>query len=366
MFTRHFYEYDEVVGALQICIIRRRIKEAAFWCEELLVTYGRAKTLSILVETWLLYINFMLSDWIVNAMDGGADIHELCCALAESVGRDNSVWAVAALQGEPVERLNSGSGSGSSSSAAAYFAGAIQQRKARAAWWGAHQLPDGRAWDILCSSSSSVYKWLHDLDASSMWLCGSIVFACGSRLINKTAANMVCDGLSDGLRADIARWRESVGKRVRREYAIPIEHIYGIGPRWILGRDSNNLDRLYRCEEVIRSEKDGFWRGVMKRYNLDTDDSREMFFWAYFPDDIPDEWSLADQSKSHGKGMLSAAEVESGLNIGKWTRAWLGGGNLARLTWGFEDIKYGVINKMWICDNLEKQFEPVVRRYEVV
>jgi hypothetical protein len=32
------------------------------------------------------------------------------------------------------------------------------------------------------------------------------------------------------------------------------------------------------------------------------DDVYEAFMDKYFPDDIPDEWSVADQQKSHGRG----------------------------------------------------------------
>ena len=34
--TRHLYAEDEVVAALQFCVLRGRAIEAAFWCEELL------------------------------------------------------------------------------------------------------------------------------------------------------------------------------------------------------------------------------------------------------------------------------------------------------------------------------------------
>jgi hypothetical protein len=37
------------------------------------------------------------------------------------------------------------------------------------------------------------------------------------------------------------------------------------------------------------------------------DDVLEAFYSTYFPDDIPDEWSLVDQQKSHGVGCAETA-----------------------------------------------------------
>jgi hypothetical protein len=41
----------------------------------------------------------------------------------------------------------------------------------------------------------------------------------------------------------------------------------------------------------------GGWKPIYKN-----DASKEAFYDLYFPDDIPDEWSAADQEKSHGRG----------------------------------------------------------------
>jgi hypothetical protein len=40
------------------------------------------------------------------------------------------------------------------------------------------------------------------------------------------------------------------------------------------------------------------------------DDDYEDFYDLHFPDDIPDEWSLQDQQKSHGKGVAETAQPQ--------------------------------------------------------
>ncbi len=61
-----------------------------------------------------------------------------------------------------------------------------------------------------------------------------------------------------------------------------------------------------------------FWRKALLLHRIEIDDDSdalafpdddviEAFYAAYFPDDIPDEWSAADQQKSHGRGCAETA-----------------------------------------------------------
>jgi hypothetical protein len=49
----------------------------------------------------------------------------------------------------------------------------------------------------------------------------------------------------------------------------------------------------------------GGWKRIRRN-----DDIREAFYDLYFPDDIPDEWSAADQEKSHGYGLFVSTSTE--------------------------------------------------------
>jgi len=51
--TRHLYDEDEVVAALQFCVLRGRTVEAAFWCEELLYSEMIEPLLTGLRRIWL-------------------------------------------------------------------------------------------------------------------------------------------------------------------------------------------------------------------------------------------------------------------------------------------------------------------------
>ncbi len=60
---------------------------------------------------------------------------------------------------------------------------------------------------------------------------------------------------------------------------------------------------------AVFDEPTVYWQAAITKYNITKqqgvlkfpdDDSEEAFYSTYFPNDLPDEWSLAEQMKSHG------------------------------------------------------------------
>jgi hypothetical protein len=85
------------------------------------------------------------------------------------------------------------------------------------------------------------------------------------------------------------------------------------------------LGDLYRIHERLEAgEGCSFWTDVLATYANEegwaTEEAQEAFYEFAFPDDIPDEWSKADQLKSHGPGCLSSSEEP---RWSKWGRQWL-------------------------------------------
>jgi hypothetical protein len=63
-----------------------------------------------------------------------------------------------------------------------------------------------------------------------------------------------------------------------------------------------------------------FWERVIQEETPEaSEDHFQQFYATYFPDDIPDEWSLEDQQKSHGHGALIGSEVP---NYRKYAEKW--------------------------------------------
>jgi len=69
---------------------------------------------------------------------------------------------------------------------------------------------------------------------------------------------------------------------------------------------------------------------LIAQQGLSDDDTKEAFYETFFPDDIPDEWSLKDQMQSHGHGVLRAGEQ---LSLAKLGRIWFQAES--RYAWGF-------------------------------
>jgi hypothetical protein len=57
----------------------------------------------------------------------------------------------------------------------------------------------------------------------------------------------------------------------------------------------------------------------------------DAFYAAMFPDDIPDEWSLADQMRSHGAGVLRPSETA--ISFSRLGAIWFQAES--RFAWGF-------------------------------
>ena len=81
MLTRHFYESDEVVEALRWSVVRGRVIEAAFWCEELICSGEEAMAWGSLFSVWMEQALIVAPDWADRWFGVGGDIHEACADL---------------------------------------------------------------------------------------------------------------------------------------------------------------------------------------------------------------------------------------------------------------------------------------------
>ena len=113
-------------------------------------------------------------------------------------------------------------------------------------------------------------------------------------------------------------WSADIGRRSARRYAIPVEALTASTPRGQIESKYTNMDELWDPVPLL-SEGCAFWREIVTIYGIKingigeavfpNDTIKEDFYVRYFPDDIPDEWSLEDQSKSHGKGTRTRSAV---------------------------------------------------------
>jgi hypothetical protein len=389
MLTRHLYESDEVVGALRYSILQGRAVEMAFWIQELTDSNMSHTAFRTLVGTWLIYIGVNRPGWISRAVASwrGEDVtgQELGVNLIFCPDRDITPFALLALQSEPVDRVTVDETADGVNDIAQYFHTAIRQRRVRSAWWAAMEMGQGRAWDLLEECHDGRHrdsiKLLRGLANDELiWLAGAVTFISLLHDVRNDAEGTWYT-VSDDLDRQIGRWDDLKGRRARREYAIPLSSICGCGPRWEIRKSETTLRRLYAFEASVCADRGGFWWDTMRDagFNTETgewvsDDAKESFYATYFPDDIPDEWSLADQKKSHGPGMLRPDEVA--VTGSRWARCWLPTAILLRGAWGAEYAMHAVFGQcatysgieripVWKCSDVEQHIRPVRRQFVV-
>lgn len=111
---------------------------------------------------------------------------------------------------------------------------------------------------------------------------------------------------------DWETWTMDVGRRAARRYAIPDAALHSKTAR---GQITAAYTNIADIREPVSGLPVGcaWWRRVCAEVGLTSDplsgacyfpndDVLESFYDRFFPDDIPDEWSAADQCKSHGPG----------------------------------------------------------------
>jgi len=113
-----------------------------------------------------------------------------------------------------------------------------------------------------------------------------------------------------------ADWTAMASTRAARVYAIPVEALHSGTTRGDLATTYTNIDEL-REPLPLLPQGCRWWRRVIAgagaRLDPHTgglvfpnDAKMEAFMEMHFPTDIPDEWSLADQQKSHGRGYCTS------------------------------------------------------------
>ena len=339
--TRHFYVLEEVIAGLRAACIAGRAEEAAFWLQELIDSEEVGQAVAVLVETHLLYYGVRHLGWLkeahtcFEAEDIGTDeLHAACADLCSLKQQDHSLVALHLI------RLQDLRGAGPpdfitvhppTAGLLGYYMAALRQGKVRAAFWAAAGLTEQQ----LDTATNEVVATEPERQVIWKIVCGVRRWAC----INFGYDTMVALSLMviaapiDGKQYNFkgrhlwqeqrAEWAAQLGRRGRRLIqphwsAFYLETRRGrmsygmstISELRALGQPGDTIQRLAGCT---------YWRELMDEIQMsypDPDDAWEKFCGRAFPDDTPDEWSAADQLKSHGPGMVGQATCNA--NVAKW------------------------------------------------
>ncbi len=329
MITRHFYKQDEVLAALVFCICTNRAREAVFWAQELIDSNLILECFQTLVISWTKLKGIGGLAWFTSAMglwDSGELDEEkvilLTYQLACCFVRDASplVLLVLSLKKYPTvpERLRT-----KAVGWEALFRAAVAERKVVFAWlilrieWMDH--PES-VWDLLESLNPQVkilraaeqVEFLEDMK----WVLQAIAVAS----LFPHPKSTLRESIPSDIEKSRHEWAAVMGGKVRREYAIPRDCLYGITER---GRMVNTESTVNELGDLLEQmEIAPYWSealGGRAFVDLSIDEQLE-FTELYFPDGHPVTWLTAEKEKSHGYGVLRPGEE---IETVKYWRTWI-------------------------------------------
>lgn len=358
MLSRHLYEIDEIIAALMWSCKQRRILEVAFWLQELIDTQMLEELYRALYTFWIWQIGIARLDLFKELYDlfhreeetTFQDILQLALKMASTkpTERDNSIFVLLVL-GTQDTSINDRTGELKllisffdelqATDVEKTFLRACYQGKVRLAWYLACALwkenPE-RVWFILHrfieGKHPSLVPHLQILQQDECGLtwevkAASICIACLP--LKYRIQEYTNIPISQEIEEALKSWASIEGRRKRRLYAIPHECLYYITSRGCLSNKKRNLRKVY-CGSYEDLRGSPYWDSMLDQIQpWSSDEQLELFWDTLFPDDIPDEWSLEDQMKSHGYGVLINQEKPNYTKFAeKWFRS-----NSSRLLW---------------------------------
>jgi hypothetical protein len=329
MITRHFYKQDEVLAALVFCICTNRPREAVFWAQELIDSNLIVECFQYLVFAYMKLKSIGGLVWLESAMalwdSGELDEDKVilltyqlaCCSV-----RDATPFAllVLGLRHYPKvpERLRT-----KVVGWEGLFRAAVAERKVLFAWlllrveWIEH--PEA-VWDLLEAMDGKV-KILRSAEQVEFlegmeWVLRAIAVA---SLFPHPVSTLRKEVAPD-VEKSRGEWAAAIGRKDRREYTIPRDCLYGITARGLLVNTENTTSELGDLLEQM--EIAPYWSealGGRAFVDLSTEEQLE-FTGLYFPDDHPVTWSVCEQTKSHGYGIL---RLDEQVCSAKYWRTWI-------------------------------------------
>jgi len=311
MLTRHLYRIDEVKAVCKYALLKKNYREALFWSMELVDTLMIDDLRRVMISAWFEGVgraSYTLLLELIAAEDDDilGFVGAFCC-----VERDASIYSLLTLgsldwvkQPNRVVPLRIDEGGDERKRCTLR---AIKQGKTLFAWTLLRCHWDDAAWELLlrCAAGfreESTIELLRDMAAEYKWESRAAALVLLSDKVGgswKPIKQSVDECL-------FTEWSALEGRRARRIFAIRPEAITYGTTRGELPRSQSNIQEirepltaLYGSPYWDTAAADfGGWRPIYK-----SDEAKETFYELYFPDDIPDEWSRADQEKSHGTGL---------------------------------------------------------------
>jgi hypothetical protein len=308
--TRHLYAEDEVIAALQFCVLRGRLVETAFWAEELIYSEMTEQFLEGLRQIWRYGFGIGALSWFRRlgeiSQQESYDFDELVelavglAALGIRGKRDCTYLVLAGSKAPPDQAGTLYPAEGIEG----YFIACILQGRCISAWRALAHLNSS----VLRLAANEKHR---EAGLAACNLLDHVALVVAALCLPKGELAARLAEAVPGPFSEVEQARNSwpAGGRARRIYAIPEDclllskrgstTVYTSSERLLRG-SLERPDKLWGSiywDSV--ADAVGGWEAIRNNPEV-----RMAFYDQHFPDDIPDEWSVAEREKSHGRGPL--------------------------------------------------------------
>ena len=286
--TKNLYRVDEACASLRKAIRGARYNDALAWVEELFISYCIGEVNVILFEMWIFLVGHEDIGWLkrwYTCDQSLTTIQKTTVSLIHTINERKHGELIVALTGTSLPQNISEL----YNSADFYHIIATHNN----------------------NTAPHFIKILKKLEKSPWYPYRSAVRMCISIAI--------CKGVKVRPYKDIDLGIFTATPL--EELKVSHLNIYGFSDRGRMKMSEDTLSEI-RGDIVGTLMKKGctYWQEALVGYDPDSPDE---FYMKYFPDDIPDEWSLAKQERTHGKGSLF--ETEDGASLVKFCRGFFAG-----------------------------------------
>lgn len=331
--TLHLYRVQEVLAALRYAIIKHNYKETLFWGLELYDSDVLSESLEMLFGLWMDV--YGIPSWQLllqlhtiqqtGELERDTWVH-LLMGWSQQKNQDSTLFQllVRGLRKDS-DWLTSFPHTLTYETEKDAITDCLTRGKLLEAWLFARSLSVEDQWSILQSVAStqdqskvnavSLLAGLTYGDPIQKRAAAFCVVALDSKRWALTKVSLGYNSFA--LQLETVRlmreWNEYTILRKQRIFAIRPEAILHVTQRSSISTQvSTESDILENLETTLWNSP--YWRAIMSEYVLELDENqftwasssdKESFYDTYFiyPGDIPDEWSLADREKSHGRGL---------------------------------------------------------------
>ena len=342
--TRHLYELDEVISALQTCL-RRNWPRAHFWTWELVQSSEETLAFSTIYQTWLEHGGSRFYSQITKPstpLGWSTLVLHVGYACRSTVGALPLLNEAATQQNPPtIETATSTPTPKPFLTAAAKELGDLKQitriwkqiyaavatKNVRAALWilqALHPILSSDTIWLAIAALSPATTWFHKnatahTESQILHQANALIAACVEPAVLPEDAPAI-----EHYVRDWGKWSAIVGRRAARIHEIPTEALHRETTRGRIPSKYTNIEEVRDpAAELINGCT--WWREQVAAMGIHIDDEGavvfpsddvlEAFYDRYFPDDIPDEWSTRDQQKSHGRGCADTAPAPSPILV---------------------------------------------------